>query len=148
MQFSTLLPIALSLSATAYAAPTPQTIVHPNTPVCLSITNYESGCSPAACTYSFTVSTPPSPPGAFGPAFSGSCAGNDIQDKYVNCTVEGVSANVVPLDQGLVLYIENLPVVGDETMVWVGNVTVAGSGEAAGEGDYNVDMYAFGELAF
>jgi hypothetical protein len=143
MQFSTLLPSILSLSATSLARP--QTVVQPNNPVTVSVTNYRSGCSPGGCTYLFNLTTPAAP--AFGPGYTTTCSGTDVQGRYVPCSVEDIAANVVPEDVGLVLYIQNTPTVGGEKVLWVGNVTVARPGESAGRGDYEVNMHAFGAIS-
>jgi hypothetical protein len=65
----------------------------------------------------------------------------------VPCGVQDIAANVVSEGEGLVLFIQNTPLVGSEKILWVGNVTLAGPGEGAGAGDYEVNMYSFGSIA-
>jgi hypothetical protein len=143
MQFSTLLPTILTLSATTLARP--QTVVHPNAPVPVSVTSYQSGCSPGGCTYTFTLDKPAAP--AFGPAYITTCSGTDVQGKYLPCVVQDLAANVVSEGEGLVLFLQNTPTVGSEKELWVGNVTLAGPGEEVGKGEHQVDMFAFGAIA-
>ena len=143
MHFSTFLSTILSLSAIIVALP--QTTVTPGAPITILVSNYQAGCSQGGCTYSFELIKPAAP--AFGPAYTTTCNGTDVQGKFVACGKPDIAANVVTENEGVVLFIRNTPTVVDEKQLWVGNKTLAAPGEGAGMGDYEVQMFAFGAIA-
>jgi hypothetical protein len=125
MQFTTTTTSLLTILSAGLAAPTPQTTVTPGATVPWTITNYSDGCSPAACVYSFNISSPNPPPTGFGPAFNTFCTGNDIQGKLVACEDPSVQSNVVPASGTVgILYIQRTFEEIDGTAVEAGNVTL------------------------
>ena len=109
MKTSTTAFLALLAAATSTFAtpifPAPQThrkYTRQDTPQISNWTapNSTSGCSPAACTYSFniaTVSPPWNPSGEYPePAFNAYCEGSDIQNKLVACNDTSVFVNAIP----------------------------------------------------
>lgn len=65
-----------------------------------SITDYTTGCSPAGCAYSFTVSYTPAAAACFAqicePAFATTCNGTDIQGGMATCADALITSNEVP----------------------------------------------------
>ncbi|KAK0117826.1 hypothetical protein ONS95_012150 [Cadophora gregata] len=134
----------LLFSTTTLAAPAPQTTVTPGAPTPWSVTSFTLGCSPAGCTYSFSISGPSTP--GVGPAFSTTCSGTDLQNKMVPCAKPEISANLVPTDQGLVLQVNRLEKQGNgDTAVMSGSALAAGSGEPAEEA-FTVEAYSYGVI--
>lgn len=112
----------------------PQTVVNPGGITDWSVTNFQLGCSPGGCTYSFNISGPATPD--VGPAFATPCSGTDVQNKLVACENEpdhGVYANLVPTkDRGLVLVVNRYGnEVNGNNGIMSGNATAAPAGEPA-----------------
>jgi hypothetical protein len=132
MQFTTTSSAAFlaTILSTTNAAPAPQTTVTPGATIPWQVSNFELGCSPAACAYRFNISGPAT--ADVGPAFATYCSGSDVQDEQVACADPGVKANLVSLGvpEGLVLYVNRYGPVGDEGVA-SGNATAAPAGEPA-----------------
>lgn len=119
------------------------------TNITYTVTNFTTGCSPAACAYTFNISGTAAPSG-LGGAFSTYCSGNDLQGKLVSCASSGVQANLVPETEGLVL--EVYREVGefgggassgdDSPKTLQGNATAVekGEGEPVGGGTFPVTV--------
>jgi hypothetical protein len=80
-----------------------------------SITDYTTGCSPAGCTYSFSVSYQPDPAGSSSscsaqicePSFSTSCNGTDIQGSMAVCDNALITSNEIPGTSNVTLQIQH-----------------------------------------
>ncbi|PVH79576.1 hypothetical protein DL98DRAFT_516014 [Cadophora sp. DSE1049] len=132
------------LLSTTSAAPAPQTTVTPGAPTPWSVTDFKFGCSPAGCTYDFSISGPFT--GGVGPAFSTSCSGSDLQNKMVPCAKPEILANLVPTDKGLVLQVNRFePQSNGDTAVMSGNATAAPSGEPAFE-SFTIEAHSYGVI--
>ncbi|KAE9380045.1 hypothetical protein N431DRAFT_539771 [Stipitochalara longipes BDJ] len=133
MQLTTTLTATFfALLSTSNAAALPQTTVTPGATTNWDVTNFELGCSPGGCTYSFSISGPAS--ADVGPAFSASCSGTDVQQKLVPCSDPNLEANLVPTqDVGLVLVVNRYGdgSNGGNTGIMSGNATAAPEGEPA-----------------
>lgn len=66
--------------------------------------DYQGGCSPAACTWSFNVSAPAGPGAA--PAFATCCQGNDLQygGNFVPCDLDNENGQRVYAKLGQASY--------------------------------------------
>jgi hypothetical protein len=142
MQFTMTLLTSL-FSATAFALPA-TTPVTPGKPVTWAISHYTTGCSPGGCVYNFNIAS-------YGdqtpfPAFSTSCEGTDVQNAFKACADSQIQANLKPTTEALTLFVERLYPVGDETLLYAGNVTfptVALSQEQSAE----MLAYPYGQIA-
>ncbi|KUJ15239.1 uncharacterized protein LY89DRAFT_107032 [Mollisia scopiformis] len=147
MQFPTTTAVFLSaLLSTIAAAPAPQTTVTPGAPTTWEVTNFNLGCSPAGCTYSFTISGPATVD--VGSAFTTQCTGTDLQDKFVACADPKVTSNLVPETTGLILSVirEGPAAAGGPVGIMSGNATAAASGEPALE-NFSIPAYFYGDIA-
>jgi protein-tyrosine phosphatase len=99
MQFLTL-PL---LAALATASPVMMrravdiTTSNTNTSV-WSVSNFDVGCSPAACEYNFVVARPAGPN---NPGFNTTCTGNDLDKEYQACADKSVTAKMIPREYPL-----------------------------------------------
>ncbi|CRG83226.1 hypothetical protein PISL3812_00577 [Talaromyces islandicus] len=57
------------------------------------VSNFEVGCSPAACEYSFIVTRAAGPS---NPGFNTTCTGNDLDKDFQACDDKSVTARLVP----------------------------------------------------
>ena len=119
MQFITTLLTSL-LSATTFALPV-TTPVTPGKPVTWAISHYTTDCSPGGCVYNFEITS-------YGdqtplPAFTTSCKGTDVQNSFKACANSQIQANLKPATEALTLLVERLYPVGDEKVLYAGNVT-------------------------
>ncbi|QKX64326.1 uncharacterized protein TRUGW13939_11500 [Talaromyces rugulosus] len=57
------------------------------------VSNFDVGCSPAACEYNFVVTRPAGPN---NPGFNTTCTGNDLDKEYQACADKSVTAKMIP----------------------------------------------------
>jgi hypothetical protein len=89
-------------------------------------TDYTTGCSEAGCTYTFALEWEGS---ATEPAFSTTCNGTNIQDKWAPCAAVGpgqfVSSNSIPGEDGEeTISIQHGWVEGEDDFVIYANATL------------------------
>ena len=94
---STILSL-LALLPSALSTPVPRTYPAQSPFPNYSITNYTTGCSPAGCVYSFSISyvSPACTSQICEPSFSTQCNGTDIQGSLMVCDDALISSNEVP----------------------------------------------------
>jgi hypothetical protein len=129
---SLLLPSSLS-------HPTSQFTTRQNTAAQFLVTQYNTGCSPAGCTYGFNISytAPACSAGSIcEPSFSTFCQGTDIQGGYRECEDALITTDEVPETGNSTLTVQHQwdqDYNGEDARFWaVANTTVA-----IGVGEFN-----------
>lgn len=135
---SSIISLATLLTLTLSAPLTERTAISSTNPPTWTVTNYETGCSPAGCVYNFNITTNAySTSPVTEPAFSTYCHGTNIQDKLVECADTTVSANEVNGWSNYTLVIQHkwnqeLENGGGVATYWiVGNYTIVVDGSPA-----------------